>query len=496
MKRFFIVTILGSALCLQAMAQSIDKLIGVKEGQDHLTHLASDDMMGRDTGSPEIDIAAAYIVDTFKKYGVKQLPGQDGFYQEVSLMKTNVPMKGEVVFLDSTLTHGKNILVLRGKDTTAILDAIFAGWGTGRDLDSLDIENKIVVTKFGFPGMTNVREGFKVSRDKRKMVAAKGGLGLIELYSSVQINWSLLTMYLNRPSMVINDHSDSKIKSPYHMFVNDADNAYLTMVENKGIKKIKLDASGLTPELITGKNIIGYIEGTDKNMKNEYVVLSAHYDHVGHTKASMKGGEPVDSIFNGARDNALGTTGLLMAAKYFGKNPPKRSVLFVGFTAEEKGLLGSEYYAEHPWIALNQCIFNVNIDCAGYNDKTIATVFGLTRNSAENVFRESCGAFGLEVIDDPIPEQNIFERSDHYNFAKKGVPCVLFGPGVTAFDEEIQKYYHQVNDQVETMDFEYINKVYKGFIKASEAIANAEEAPFWVEGDKYEAVGKSLYNKE
>ncbi len=496
MKRVLVITILGSMLWCQAIGQSIDKLISVQEGEKHLRHISSDEMMGRDTGSPELKIAAEYIVENFKKYGVKSLPGKDTFFQEVFLSKTNIPETGKLEFADSTLLHGKNILILRGKDTTGTLPVVFAGYGSDEEIDSLDVTGKLVITKFGFAGMTNVRDGFKTSRAKRNLIAEKGGLGLIELYSSVQINWSLLTLYLNRPSMILDDHANSKVKYPYHMFINDANGNYLNNILENGISEVKLEAVGLTPNPIVSQNIVGYIEGKDENLKDEFVILSAHYDHVGHTKASMKDGEPVDSIFNGARDNALGTTGLLMAAKYFGKYAPKRSILFVGFTAEEKGLLGSEYYSEHPWVPLDKCIFNVNIDCAGYNDKTLATIFGLTRSGAEDIFKESCSAFGLKAIDDPIPEQNIFERSDHFNFAKHGVPCVLFGPGVTSFDEEIQKYYHQVTDHADSLDFEYLNKVYKAFIKAAEDIANAEQAPFWVKGDKYEEAGKKLYSVE
>ena len=496
MKKIIFAMFLGLALCLHARAQSIDKVIEMEEAEKHLKYLASDEMMGRDTGSPEIEIAAEYIVSAFEKYGVKPLSDRDTFFQEVHLMQTNIPSKGELVFMDSIFTHGSNILILRGKDTVATLNSIFVGYGTESILDSLDLEGKLVVAKFGFKGMTNVRDGFKTSRSKRKMISERGGLGLVELYNSVQINWSLLSMYLNRPSMVLDDHSHSKINNPYHMFINDPDGHYLSQAEEKGEFKLTLDVTGLTPNPLKGKNIIGYIEGTDQVLKDEFVILSAHYDHVGHSKAGMKNGEPIDSIFNGARDNALGTTGMLMAAKYFGKVKPRRSILFIGFTAEEKGLLGSEYYAENPWVPLNQCIFNVNIDCAGYNDKTIATIFGMSRSSAENKFREACAAFGLEAIDDPIPEQNIFERSDHFNFAKNGVPSVLFGPGVTAFDEEIQKYYHKVIDHAETIDFIYLNKVYKAYVKVSEDIANADKAPFWVEGDKFESAGKQLYGMD
>ena len=495
MKKFNILVLVCTLFFQTTYSQKVEKLVVKEEAEQHLRYLSSDEMMGRDTGSPEIEMAADYIVEQFKKYGVKLPEGHDTYFQKVPLMKTNVPTTGEVILLDSALSHGKNILVLRGKDTTALLPAVFAGYGLEADLEAADIKGKLVVTRFGAPGMTNPREGFAKSREKRKMVADRGALGMIELYSSRQIVWPMLVLYLNNPSMILDDHSQSENATPYHAFVNDADEAFAKALQEQGVKHVKMDVQGLTPQKIKCRNIIGYIEGSDKKLKDEFVVLSAHYDHVGHTNAGVDSdGEPTDSIFNGARDNALGVTGLLMAAKYLAKAKPARSVLFVFFTAEEKGLLGSEYYAENPWAPLEKCIFNLNMDCAGYNDTTKATIFGLTRNTAEKHLQSACSRFGLEAMDDPIPEQNIFERSDHFNFAKKGVPCVLFGPGLTSFDEEIQKYYHQLIDHAETLDFDYLTKLYKTFAVGAESIANDPEAPSWVEGDKYENAGKKLYN--
>jgi len=493
MKRIIIAVVWVSVL-YSARGQTIDKIVEKDVAKRHLTYLASDEMMGRDTGSPEIKKAAGYIVKNFKDYGVKPVPGKNSYYQEVPLIMTKIPEKGELKFMDSTLHHGKNVLILRGSDTTANIPTVFGGFGSQEELSTLDLTGKLVVAQFGFPGMDNVREGFGRTREKRKYIAENGGLGLIELYSSKQINWSLLTLYLNRTSMIVDEHTGSETRKPYQIFINDADGDYLERLKDEGIKQVSLSVEGLTPASVKDNNIVGYIEGKDKNLKDEYVILSAHYDHVGHKKAGLdKKGEPIDSIYNGARDNALGTTGLLMAARYFGKNRPNRSILFIAFTAEEKGLLGSEYYSDHPWVPLKQCVFNINIDCAGYNDKTITTIFGLTRNSAEDAFRNACTSVGLGTIDDPIPDQNIFERSDHFNFAKHGIPAVLYGPGVTSFDEEIQKYYHQPGDEVETLDFDYLTKVYKAFVKATEDIANNETRPFWTEGDKYEIAGKKLY---
>ena len=156
--------------------------------------------------------------------------------------------------------------------------------------------------------------------------------------------------------------------------------------------------SGRKTQLINSYNVAGYIAGSDPKLKDEYVLLTAHYDHVGIGK---QGGQPYtaeDSIFNGARDNAFGTVALLSAAESFAKNPPKRSILIVALTGEEVGLLGSQYYAAHPLLPLNKCIFDINSDGAGYNDTTIVSVMGLDRTGARAEMETATKAFGFGIF--------------------------------------------------------------------------------------------------
>jgi Zn-dependent M28 family amino/carboxypeptidase len=184
---------------------------------------------------------------------------------------------------------------------------------------------------------------------------------------------------------------------------------------------------------------------------------------------------------------------LLQAAKFFGKNPSKRSILFLALTGEEKGLLGSEWYSNHPLIPLKQTVLNYNCDGAGYNDKTIATQIDFNRTTVDEQLKKACQAFGLELKGDPAPEQNLYERSDNVNFAVKGVPAVDLAPGVKAFDKELFKYYHQPADEVSSLDMNYIEKFHRSFVYGAYLIANAKERPMWVKGDKFEEAGKKLY---
>ncbi|MFT5764204.1 MAG: Zn-dependent M28 family amino/carboxypeptidase [Saprospiraceae bacterium] len=174
-------------------------------------------------------------------------------------------------------------------------------------------------------------------------------------------------------------------------------------------------------------------------------------------------------------------------------NPTKRSVIFVAFTGEEMGLLGSAYYADHPLIPLNQTVLNLNTDGAGYDDKTAYSVIGYDRVGLVAEFEKAAAEFGLTVIADPAPDQNLFDRSDNVNFAVKGIPAPTISPGTTGFSEEITKHYHQVSDNPDTIDYDYLLIYCKVYAYLSRLIGDKAETPRWKAGDKYESAGKMLY---
>lgn len=165
----------------------------------------------------------------------------------------------------------------------------------------------------------------------------------------------------------------------------------------------------------------------------------------------------------------------------------------IGYTGEEIGLLGSQYYVEHPLIPLKQCVFNLNCDGAGYDDTGLLTTIGLSRTDAKMELEQSAKAFGLKIIDDPAPEQNLFDRSDNVNFAAKGIPSPNFAPGMKAFGGEIMKYYHQTSDNPESVDFAYLHKYCQSYAYAARLIANRKDAPKWIAGDKYEKAWQTLF---
>ena len=469
----------------------IDQSITLSESEFHLRFLASDELKGRDTGSSGIDVAARYIAEKFRLYGLTPLPGaDDGYFQTVKLQETYPPEKGQLVLGDDRFEQGKELLVLRGSGIKLDTEVVFANYGLEADLEGLDLKDKILVVKAGSAEATNPRQFFGLIGTKQQLAKSMGAAAVVELYNSPAIPWPMLLNYLNQPQLGVDKDEKEQKELPY-IWLQDSQNDQLVAFKENKISKASLEISDLVKKPIPARNVLGMIEGTDEKLKNEFLLLSAHYDHVGVGQSS----DPNDSIFNGARDNAIGTVAVLSAAKTLAANPPKRSVIFAAWTAEEKGLLGSAYYAENPLVPLDQTIYNLNIDGAGYNDTTVITVIGLERTSAEQHIKEAAQNYGLTAIADPAPEQGLFDRSDNVSFAKKGIPAPTYSTGFTSFDEEIMKYYHQVTDEPEGLHFNYLLSYFRAYVLTASKIANDKKRPFWIEGDKYEVAGKELYGK-
>lgn len=493
-KIFFALQIIF-ATTFSALAQehknNIEDAIDDKEALSHFRYLASDEMMGRDPLRPEIDLAARYIAEQFCKYGAKEISGANGYYQQVPFRVSGPPVEAQAAIGQEKYAQGDNMLVLDGQDLSGEYDLIPAGHGLEEDFTGLDVAGKIVVVKVGAPNQITPSELFSLGRKKIQLAKDNGAVGLIEMYNVPTTPWNMLLNYLNRTQMTIDQTPDQTASLPY-IWIRDLTGEVYAKVNQGDFSSIALQVRGKVNRQIKGRNVVAFIEGTDPDLKEEYVMLSAHYDHIGVGKPNAEG----DSIYNGARDNAVGTVAVINAAKYFAKHPPKRSILLCAWTAEEKGLLGSGYFADNPLIPLEKIVFNMNIDNAGYNDTSLITVIGLGRSNADNLIVEAVSQFGLEAIPDPAPEQGLYDRSDNVNFARKGIPSPTYSLGFTAFDEQMAKHYHQQSDRVDNFDLDYALLYWKSYLLSARKVADMEETPFWLPGDKYEEAGRALYGKE
>jgi Zn-dependent M28 family amino/carboxypeptidase len=222
-------------------------------------------------------------------------------------------------------------------------------------------------------------------------------------------------------------------------------------------------------------NVVGILEGSDPRLKGEYVVLSAHMDHVGV-------GRPVngDSIYNGADDDASGTIAVVEAAEAFAQlGPrPKRSIIFLTVSGEEKGLWGSAYFADHPPVPIGDIVADLNTDMVGRNWKDTIVVIGKEHSDLGATLNRVGAAhpeLRMQPIDDLWPQENFYGRSDHYNFARKGVPILFFFNGTHAD-------YHRPSDSVDKIDAEKESRIVKLVFYLGLDVANAADRPKWNAG--------------
>jgi Zn-dependent M28 family amino/carboxypeptidase len=235
---------------------------------------------------------------------------------------------------------------------------------------------------------------------------------------------------------------------------------------------LSVDLAERVESRVTAPNVIGILEGSDPRLKNEYIVLSAHMDHVGV-------GRPVngDSIYNGADDDASGTIAVVEAAEAFAvlRPRPKRSIVFMTVSGEEKGLWGSAYFAEHPTVPLSGIVANLNLDMVGRNWTDTIAVIGKQHSDLGATLNRVAAAhpeLRMTPIDDIWPQENFYYRSDHYNFARKGVPILFFFNGTHAD-------YHQPSDHVDKIDAEKEARIVKLVFYLGLEIANAADRPKW-----------------
>ena len=478
----------ATAYSQSADVQRINQIITPDSALNPLHFLASDDLKGRSPKRPEIDIAANYISNYFQKAGVKEPDSSKDYFQLFELSFASTATSGSLKIKDSTYTIPNNLIQIGGQDVSIEAPIVFAGHGSAADLENIDIRGKIVISYIGSGDSSSTEDAIDHIPVKQSALFAKGAVAMIEIFNKKDVPWEVLKRYFGRQQVV------SRKDSIPVLLLHTSDSTLPAALATA--QQTSLITNGNKIKTVVARNVIGRIEGSDARLKEQHLVLSAHYDHIGVTEQPKNQDGKTDSIYNGARDNAIGVTAVLNAARYFAKYPSKRSMLFVLYTAEEMGLIGSRYFSNNPVIPLNKLVYNLNIDNAGYNDTTGITVIGLERTSSDDDIRKACAAYGLKVLGDPAPEANLFERSDNLSLAIKGIPAPTFSLGVSAMDSVIMKHYHQLSDESSTMNPRYALKYIRSYVLAAKLIANNPKQPVWKKDDKYEGAWKDLFDSE
>lgn len=522
--------VLGFALGSPAYAEHHSEVITADEARikAHLRFLSHDLLEGRDTGSRGLEIASLYIASQFEQYGLKPA-GDDGTYmQRVTFRQSFLDQESPKLMLsksgkETELSYPKEFLMgpsSRTIESVVAGDLVFVGYGIiapelkHDDYAGLDVKGKIVVRLSGKPKSFPSEEGahFASGYQKSKYAADNGAIGIINIPTPrsekarpYERNLNFIhaprVRWLKEDGTPANTFAQLKNaaslspKSAEILFADEEMNLeqiYAELEEDKSPKGFAMKSSiSLSKKSefkeITSPNVVAILEGSDPELSKEYVSYSAHHDHIGIAKTVEK-----DKINNGALDNASGTSVLLETARILslGKQP-KRSILFVAVTGEEKGLLGSDYYAQNPTVPIESIVANVNLDMPVLTYEFADVIaFGAEHSDLKVSVTEASKRHNLTLAPDPMPDQAIFTRSDHYSFVKQGVPSVFIFPGWTAVDEDVDggkmfskffgTHYHKPSDEFnEEFSWGAAVKFAEVNIQIGQTIANQDKAPAW-----------------
>lgn len=508
MKRDLLMAVAVAGLGLSAFAQKnptaekFASYISPVRAKEHLSILASDEFEGRETGKKGLWMAADYIKKQFQSFGlvgpVKDAKDpylqQIGFYSK-GLDKAMLSVNGQ----EKTFAKDFYILAPSIAETFNLTanEVIFAGFGINKDgfneYEGLDVKGKIVMifatgdpTAKSQPQSGNGRRMGADTRAKIAYLNQQGAAGVLLINQMLDNPPAQLADYLKRRSEGIELESATKAKLIPQVYIGSAvANAILAPANTTLADAKKKIEDSQKPASITVKtpvalgatldaqypraeNVLGFLEGSDPKLKNEVLVITGHYDHIGLNPDP----NATDKVFNGADDDGSGTTGVLLMAEAFSKakkagKGPKRSILFMTVCGEEKGLLGSEWYSEHPVFPLENTIADLNTDMIGrigeqYLGKPDSANYIYSVGSAmlssdlakiQEEMNNTYTKMKLDFkYDDPNDTERIYYRSDHYNFAKHNIPIIFY------YDGMLGKDYHGLGDEVSKINFDLLAK--------------------------------------
>ena len=487
--------------------------------RSRIQYLADDKLKGRAPGTPGYQMALDFVMNELKGMGI-QPKGTNGYIQEVQLRKgATDSAKSYLKIGQQALRFGKDFVMvpdLNKTTGTASGKVVFAGFGIDaphlqyNDYKNLDVKGKIVVVRSSTPENfpASERAHFNLAVTKCEIANRYGAAGLIILIGG---NETLGMGAATRASM---DGQMGYVNNDGRAF-SSRTNVFDNLQFLASVKaSLLLAALGTEPkELdmtmegrvvthhtnIISQNVIGVIPGTDSKLKDEYVIHTAHIDHLGIT-APVKG----DSINNGAHDNASGVACLLEIAKLYTKAKLKRSILIVFLTSEEKGLLGSGYFASNPVVPKEKIVADINTDMPTIIAPLLSIVpLGAQHSTLMKPVQEAARYLNLEVAEDHIPEQVRFVRSDQYSFIRQGIPALHIKYGLKTNDPSLDlrkkiedwtnEHYHKPSDEFSDAAFDFEAGVVYAKLNflIGWQVANSSKKPVWNKGDFFgETFGK------
>lgn len=500
--------------------------------RSHVEFLAGDLLEGRATASRGHDIAAAYVASQFRQAGLQPGGDDQSYLQNVPLLEATPVLPGssaELVREDDTYTFEYGTHYLPSADfssasSTLSAPLVFAGFGidapelSHNDFESIDVKGRIAVIFSGAPAKFPNEKRAYYSWEERKLTTLvdKGAVGVITVDSSADIkrtpwerrvamSWIPQMRWLDEAGLPQNAFPALKLR---FRFNHDAARQLFETAPNSFAAALAAADEGtpqgfalpgmLTLSATTGlrktesANVLGVLPGSDPQLKNEYIVVTAHLDHLGRGPA-VNG----DSVYNGAHDNAVGMSIMLELARALNASnaKPRRSMLFAAVTAEEKGLLGSDFLVRQAQAQEKQLVANINLDMP----LTFAPVFdfvalGAQHSTLGTLARQAAAAEGYRLSADAAPEQVKFIRSDQFSFIRRGIPALVVGTGYQPRSPSVDldelrrqflsSHYHQPSDDLTLpIDYPTAADLARINLRIALAAANASTAPRWAKGD-------------
>jgi hypothetical protein len=448
--------------------------------------LADDSMLGRDTPSRGLELTAKYVADEFRRFGLRPGGENGSWFQRYPITRRRLqPARSRVVLkagattatatLDATARHVGGDIPREAVTGPVVL---VGGSVTPEAVAEMSLRDKVVLYVHDY-SRTIPANATQVARAIR--VSGTRAIIAISNLDSAAFAARVPRSTPERYGMELRTGSPPSVEVSESAVAPVLRAAGVTLAEvRRAVQPVSRDLPGVTASVelketvtdsLDAPNTIGILEGSDPALRNEYLVFSAHMDHVGITPGLR------DSINNGADDNASGTAGVIELAEAFSRPGarPKRSIIFLTVSGEEKGLWGSRWFSEHPTVPLEQLVANINLDMLGRNWPDTIVAIGKEHSDLGTTLERVNAAhpeLRMVAIDDRWPEERFYFRSDHYNFARKGVPAIFFFNGV-------HEDYHRVTDSPEKINSEKESRILRLLYYYGKEIADAPERPKW-----------------
>lgn len=534
--RFTSVAAATAAIALSGslLAQSSAPTFTAGGVRAHVEFLSDDLLEGRDTGSRGHEIAARYVATRFEAMGLKPAGEKDGWYQQVMLQKTTrTATPGTVSITGPAGTrswdHATDVLVaLNAADPDYDISAplVFVGYGLEDkamgldDYRGLDVKGKIVVVLSGFPKGMPSEAGAHLSSSKSITADRHGAIGILSmqtLQAAKARPWARSVEFAGNPSFDwVGPNGRAFDESPGIHGTAQLNTPAVAAVFAGAPRTVaailaEADKAGGKPRgfvlrtsarirnfaettRVSSPNVAAILPGSDPKLSDQYVVLSAHLDHIGISPARPGDKADTDRINNGALDNAAGIATMLEVARAAAAAPdrPRRSILFLASTGEEKGLLGADYFARHPTVPIARIVGNVDLDMPLLLYRfTDVIAFGADHSTLGPIVANAVAPMNVKLAPDPMPQEGIFTRSDHYMFVKQGVPAVFLATGYAnggakAWDGFLNgNYHHPGDDMSQKIDWDSGARFAEANYRITRAMADADEKPMWYKGDYF-----------